>query len=317
MTDKEIYKKTLVFSIRAFLFDLLAVILLFASIVIGYILGDRLNDKGLIGLVIGLVVGIIILAVLVRFTAYRYKAGQVAMMTWAITENSLPENVVEEGKRIVKERFVTVAVYFMVTGAIKSLFNTLGKAITNVGQAVGGNAGGTVGSVISSVMQTVINYLCTCCLGWVFYRREIGAFKATCEGAVIYFKHGKTLLKNMGRIFGMGALSLVVICGGLTALFYAILKPYQAAFTEFAKVFADSEDASYLSDPKVLMIVCAFIIGLIIWGIIHSTLIYPYVLVGVLRNYLHSGMDDIPSEGSFVNILGRSRKFDRLQEKLE
>ena len=53
--------------------------------------------------------------------------------------------------------------------------------------------------------QVVVAYLCDCCLGWVFYRKAQGAAKATCEGAVLFFRHGKTLARNLGRVFGMGS----------------------------------------------------------------------------------------------------------------
>ena len=316
MTDKEIYKRTLVFSVRALLFDILALILFIACPTVGFILGDRIQEKGAIGLLIGLVIGIIALAAILRFVAYQYQAGQVAMMTRGITENELPDDIIAAAKQAVRERFVTIAIYFLAVNAVKGLFNRLGSVITNVGRSVGGSTGSAVGSVVSSVIQTIISYLCTCCLGWVFYRREQNAFKATCEGAVIFFKHGKTFAKNMGRIFGIGALSFVPIVGGLTALFYKVFSGYPVFFREVAQAFADSEDAAYLSDPKVLMVVIAFIIGVIIWGIIHSTFIRPYVLVGVLRNYINSGIRDVPTEGSFRNVLGVSAKFDKLEQKL-
>jgi len=316
MTDKEIYKRTLVFSVRALLFDILALILFIACPTVGFILGNRIQEKGAIGLLIGLVIGIIALAAILRFVAYQYQAGQVAMMTRGITENELPDDIIAAAKQAVRERFVTIAIYFLAVNAVKGLFNRLGSVITNVGRSVGGSTGSAVGSVVSSVIQTIISYLCTCCLGWVFFRREQNAFKATCEGAVIFFKHGKTFAKNMGRIFGIGALSFVPIVGGLTALFYKVFSGYPVFFREVAQAFADSEDAAYLSDPKVLMVVIAFIIGVIIWGIIHSTFIRPYVLVGVLRNYINSGIKDVPTEGSFRNVLGVSAKFDKLEQKL-
>ena len=316
MTDKEIYKRTLVFSVRALLFDILALILFIACPTVGFILGNRIQEKGAIGLLIGLVIGIIALAAILRFVAYQYQAGQVAMMTKGITENELPDDIIAAAKQAVRERFVTIAIYFLAVNAVKELFNRLGSVISNVGRSVGGSTGSAVGSVVSSVIQTIISYLCTCCLGWVFYRREQNAFKATCEGAVIFFKHGKTFAKNMGRIFGIGALSFVPIVGGLTALFYKVFSGYPVFFREVAQAFADSEDAAYLSDPKVLMVVIAFIIGVIIWGIIHSTFIRPYVLVGVLRNYINSGIRDVPTEGSFRNVLGISAKFDKLEQRL-
>ena len=39
----------------------------------------------------------------------------------------------------------------------------------------------------------------------------------------------------------------------------------------------------------------------------------PFVLVGVLRNYLKSGMEDIPTEESFALLDGKSERFRKLR----
>ena len=207
MTNKEIYKKTLCFSLRKLLFDTLTVILLVALTVGGFVLLDKTTGKGLIGLAIGFIIGIIVIAIVTRFVSYALKAGQIAMMTKGITEGQLPDNVYQEGKKAVKERFATVAGFFALTSLIKGIFNQLGRGITALGNAIGGDTGGAVGSAISSAIQVIVAYLCDCCLGWVFYRKEQKTVKATLEGAVLFFKHGKTFAKNAGRIFGMGLAS--------------------------------------------------------------------------------------------------------------
>lgn len=196
MDNKQIYKKTITFSIRRMLWDIMAFIAVFAIAIIGFFIAEGVSNRGLIGLAIGAIVGLIIVAIVLHFVSYKYKAGQIAMMTRAITEGKLPEDVLGEGKRVVSERFLTVSAYYAATGVIKGIFNQIGRGITAVGEAVGGDAGGAVGSTISSIIQTIVSYLCDCCLGWVFYRKNVNAAKATCEGAVIFFKHGKTLAKK-------------------------------------------------------------------------------------------------------------------------
>ena len=145
----------------------------------------------LIGLAIGLLIGIVILVVLVRWTSYQFKAGQIAMMTRGVTEGTLPDDVIGEGKKIVRQRFTTVAVFFAATRLIKGIFNEIGRAVTKIGENVGGDTGNAIGSTISAVISVVVAYLCDCCLGWVFYRSEVKATKATCEGAVLFFKRSE------------------------------------------------------------------------------------------------------------------------------
>ena len=211
---------------------------------------------------------------------------------------------------------------FLSGTVIKGIFNQLGNRITKVGEKVGGDTGNAVGSAISAFISTVISYLCDCCLGWVFFRSNVKAAKATCEGAVIFFKHGKTLLKNLGRIFGIGLVSLLIIGGVFTGVFYLIFSTHAEAmagvYQAVAEAFADSEDqfAQLLQNPATLPIVFSAISGIIVWAILHSTFVKPFVLTGVLRNYMASGINDIPSELSFGQLDTISPKFRKLHNEV-
>ena len=50
-------------------------------------------------------------------------------------------------------------------------------------------------------------------------------------------------------------------------------------------------------------------------GTFHSVFIRPFVLVGVLRNYIQSGINDIPTEESFAVLDGKSEKFRKLHQE--
>ncbi|MBR4257117.1 MAG: hypothetical protein IKQ18_08110 [Clostridia bacterium] len=325
MDNKTIYKKTLGFSVRRLFWDLLTFVILAGLAVAGYFVAEKVSQSnGVIGIFIGALIGIIIMAIILRFVSYTLKAGQIAMMTKAITEGELPEDVIAEGKRTVKQRFATVALYYAATRVVKGIFNQLGRAISNVGQAVGGDAGGAVGDAVNSVIQTIISYLCDCCLGWIFYRKDINAAKATCEGAVLFFKHGKTFAKNMGRVFGIGLLSLLLIGGAFAGVFYLILS-IPAVVTTFEPVYNKVAEISQgnegwinriLENRATLPIAFAVIGGIIIWAFIHSTFIKPFVLTGVLRNYLESGINDVPSESSFAMLDSKSEKFRKLHSEI-
>ncbi len=322
MTNKEIYKKTLGFSLRRVLWDFIALVLLAGLATVGFLIGDKAAGSGIIGLLIGAVIGLIVLIIIMRFVSFMLKAGQIAMMTRGVTEGALPDDVIAEGKKTVKERFTTLAVYFAITGAIKGIFRQLGRLITKLGESIGGDAGGAVGSTVSSIMQTIVNYLCDCCLGWIFYRKDEKPAKAACEGAVLFFKHGKTFVKNMGRVFGIGLASFVIIAGPFFGLLYLILSKFPEAYEKLAAELsvrlADSTStlATWLKDPKAIPIVFAALGGIIIWSVIHSVFIRPYVLVGVLRNYIESGRNDIPSEASFAELDSKSPKFRKLHDQI-
>jgi hypothetical protein len=322
MTNKEIYKKTIGFTWRRILLDWLTFLVLLIFLGLGFFIATKINSEGgLIGLVIGGVIGLIIVIILMRYISYTYKAGQIAMMTKGVTEGELPEDVIGEGKKVVKERFLTIAAFFAITGVIKGIFNQIGNAITGVGKKVGGNTGEGIGNAISSFISVVVAYLCDCCLGWVFYRKDEKASKAACEGAVLFFKHGKTFFKNMGRIFGIGLLTLLLIGGVCGLILVLIFRQFPAFFENLSAGLVESlseegEPISVIiSNPEYLMIACAVVIALIIWSTIHSTFIRPLVLVGVLRNYMESGMNEVITESDFDVLDTKSKKFKKLHEE--
>ena len=321
MNNRQIYKATLVFSVRRILWDILGFLAWAALAAAGFYIAEKTSDKGLIGLAIGAVIGLLVLVLFLRWVSYKYKAGQIAMMTKGVTEGELPENVLKAGNEIVKSRFATVAAFFAGTRIIKAIFNQIGRGITAVGQAIGGDDGGTVGSAVSSIIQVIVSYLCDCCLGWVFYRKDVKATKATLEGSVLFFKHGKTLARNLGRVFGIGLASLAVIGGVFTGIFYLIASRFPRVFEDLFREIMDVAARNngtvpgWLSGPGILMIAAAVLGGVIIWSLIHSAFIRPFVLVGVLRNYIQSGMDDIPTEESFAILDSKSPKFKKLHEE--
>ena len=318
MDNMAVYKKTFGFSLRRLGWDALSVLILGCLCVLGFLIVDKTSGNGLIGLLIGLVIGLVVLAFIMRWVSYKYKAGQIAMMTRGVTEGTLPEDVIGEGKKIVKERFVTVAAFFAVTKLIKGVFNELSRVITKVGESIGGDTGSTVGSVISTIISVVISYLCDCCLGWVFYRHDVKSAKAACEGAVLYFKHWKTLAKNMARVFIFALVSLVAIGGVFFGIAYLVFSRFPEWFKMLAKEIAEisaadgAEAASVLTDPGSLMLIAAAAVGVIIWLILHSAFIRPFVLVGVLRNFMASGVSDIPEESSIAMLDSKSKKFQKL-----
>lgn len=324
MTNFQVYKKTLPFSFLRFLIDLLALAILGGCTAAGlFIAGGQFDSKGIIGLIVGLIVGAILTFLVSFFIENRVKGAQISMMTQGVVEGNLPDHPVQEGLNNMKGRFSRLATYYLITRAIKGIFRQLGNTVNKIGTAVGGNVGNGITSAIDSAVQTVISYLCDCCLGWILYRKDVNPFKAGCEGCIIFFKHGRALIKNIGRIFGLGFLSLILIGGAFFGASYAVFIsfPYLTnALIEGFKNIAATDGGvppEFFTNPTYVNLIISGIIGIVFWGILHSVLIKPFVLVGVLRNYMNAGIANMPSEKEFAELAEKSPKFAKLQGKIE
>ena len=304
-----------------FLLDLASVILFVGVCTLGFVIGMKASSDGaaaLIGLAIGFLLAIIFVTLINIFVRNRIKAAQIAMMVKGVTEGELPKHAFKEGFNEIKGRFGRITAFFFITNAIKGVFRQLGRTINRIGTALGGQVGNSVTSVVDSAVQTLIEYLCDCCLGWILYRKEQNAALAGCEGAVIFFKHGKTLIKNIGRIFGMGILSFIVIAGGFTAIGFFVLSAFPQAINAISQAIIETgeEVPDFVSSISTLAFVLALIGGIVIWAMLHSMLVRPFILTGVMRNFMNAGIANIPAESDFAMLDSKSSKFRKLHNSI-
>ena len=331
MTNFQVYRKTLSFSLLMFLVDLLILVVIGGGATAGFFIGfnavsasgDAQAVAGIVGLLIGFIIGIIGAVLINIFILNRIKAAQIAMMVKGVTEGNLPDKTFHAGFEEVKGRFGSITLFFFITNAIKSIFRQIGRGINKVGTVLGGNTGNTITSAIDSAIQTLIGYLCDCCLGWILFRKDQNAARAGCEGAVIFFRSGKTLFRNIGRIFGMGILSFLVIGGALFGLNYLIFSSVpqlsQALFEAVQKIMTEDGGTvpEILSTPALVNVVISIFIAVFMWSALHSVLVRPFILVGVMRNYMAAGQASMPTEAEFEEVARKAPKLRKLQEKIQ
>lgn len=322
MTNFQVYKKVLPFSLVMFAVDLLSVAIFVGCCVGGFFLFNSSNDMGLLGIVIGAIVAIAPLVLISIFLSNRFKAAQISMMVKGVTEDSLPEHTFKAGMEELKGRFGKITAFYFLSRAIKNIFRQLGHMFNKIGTAVGGNTGDAVTSVINSGVETLISYCSDCCLGWILYRKEVAGPKAGCEGAVIFFKHGKTLMRNIGRIFGMSLLSFVVVGGAFFGIFYLVFASLPQVFANLASEVSEFavrnsiDIPSWVSDPTLFTVLVAAIGAIVLWSILHSVLGRPFILTGVMRNFMKAGLKDIPTEADFAILDSKSAKFAKLHSSI-
>lgn len=149
------------------------------------------------GLTIWFILSAIVYGLVMNYAGYMLKAAHIAVVAKAVTTGQIPDNMVEEGKNMVTKRFGATNVYLvldrLISGAVRELQKTVGK-VGNIFGAVPGME--KVVEFLQTFIGIALGYIDECCLGYTFYKEGEGAFKAGCDGVVIYFQNIKKLLKS-------------------------------------------------------------------------------------------------------------------------
>ena len=198
-----------------------------------------------------------------HYVGYMIKAGHVAVIAEAVTNGQIPDNQFEWGKAAVKSRFATSNVYFAVDKLVSGAVRQLQKAVGVVGGVLDFIPGI---SQITSILQTFIGialgYVDECCLGYCFLKKDEGAFKASCDGVVIYFQNAKKLLKDAAIT------TIIVIVGTIVA--------WVLPFIIFGLLFR----------ALGLSMVIAVILAIMVALFLKAAFIDSYMLVKMMVSYM-------------------------------
>ncbi len=215
MTASEVYSKTLVFGwikLGLGLVNILIAVVLFAVLMgISVLMGSE-GVAGIMFFVWLSVVGVVNF-IINHYFGYLVKAGHVAVIATAFQTGQVPDDPVNVGKLMVKERFGTSNVYFgidkLVAGSIKQLQRTLGRVTDSLLGAIPGMDG--VKGLMNMFLDISLGYIDECCLGYTFNHKEQNAYKSAADGVVIYAQNWKTLLKDSAKTTLTVILSVVVV----------------------------------------------------------------------------------------------------------
>lgn len=198
MKTKDIYFKTMKFvwlklALGAAI-TLVSTIILAIFMLIGYAIGGP-------GIVIMLCFWMIFTGGIYRFAMYYFgymlKAGHIAVIAKAVTTGQIPENQFEYGKQMVASRFATANIYFVVDRLVSGAVHQLQRIVGKVGGALDVIPGmDSITSILQTFIGIALGYVDECCLGYCFINEKEGAFKASCDGVVIYYQNIKKLLKD-------------------------------------------------------------------------------------------------------------------------
>lgn len=293
MKAKDVYLKTMKFvwlklalGGAIFLFALLTMFLF-------WWLGSLGGGNGIvIALTIWLVLVCSVYGIVQRYVGYMIKAGHVAMVTTAVTTGTLPENQLEAAKNMVKERFLTSNVYFVVDRLVSGAVSQIQKGLQKVEDLLGKIPGVSfLVSFAQVFVHIALNYIDECCLGYTFLHREQSAFKSAADGVVIYFQNWKTLLKN-------AAVTTLIVMG-------VSLLAWLLPFLIFAGIF------SLLHIHWIF----AFVLALMVAAVIKSAFVDSYMMVKMMVSYMQVAPSTEITFDLYDKLCKLSGKFKSLFNK--
>ena len=264
MKAKDVYFKTMIFVWLKLALGgaMLLVSLILLAICLG--LGSLGSGNGMIiAFFIWLLLVCAMYGLVNRYVGYMLKAGHVAMVTTAVTTGTLPENQLQAATAVIKERFVTANVYFVVDRLVSGAVSQLQRGLQKIDDLLGKIPGvSLIVSFAQMFVQIALGYVDECCLGYTFLHKEQSAFKSAADGVVIYFQNWKKLMKDAA------IMTLIVI--GISFLSWLL------PFLLFTAIFA----------AFGIHWVFALIIGIIISAVIKSAFIDSWMMVKMMVSYM-------------------------------
>lgn len=299
MKNGDIFKKTMPFVWGRFGMQLalnVGLIIYFAIVV--WLLILLMEAQSVIAIIIGFValgIGIRLYSFGCEYIGYMIKAAHVAVIGELALNGKLPDgvNMKEYGKQKVKERFITANVFF----AIDKLMSAAVRQIQNGISKIGGMFENiqiiqTIISIVNVFVGIVLGYVDEAVLARVFQKKEDGAWKASCDGVVLYFQNWKEILKNaLGITLGI-------------VLFYAV--GMGALYGIIALISGGAGDGW-----AILFIVIAFFLI----DVIKVAFVDSYVTISVVNKYLPLTMNQQPALDIYEKGQKWSKKFKDMCNK--
>jgi hypothetical protein len=294
MKASQIYSGTMGFcwlKLALGIVDVLIGALLFA-IVMGISLLTASGEVGAVLLFLWMGVWGFVHWMIQHYVGYMLKAGHVAAIAQSFKDGAVPSNPVATGKDLVKERFLTANVYFvidkLVSGAVKQLQRLLGKVLGLFGNIPGGDTIKKVGDMFINIS---LGYIDECCLGYTFYHKEQDVYKSAADGVVVYAQNWKPLLKDAAKTTLVVLLTIVVV----TIISFALIGGLFRLF-----------------DWNMLV---AIILSLLVSFSVRYAFVDSWILVKMMSSYFNAASTTVITFDLYGKLSGMSSKFKELLKK--
>lgn len=290
MKPMEIYTRTMKFVWLKLLVGAAGAVA--AGLILGLflLLGSAFGGSAMIVFgIIGGCLGIAAWMFISYYFGYMIKAGHVAVVAYALTNGTLPENQTAWATQMVKGRFATANVYYVLDRLVSGAVAQLQKAVNFVTDLLKNIPGmGLLQFFAEQYISIVLGSVDECCLGWCFLHPELGSFHASCDGVSIYFQNAKHLLKSGLKIAG------IVVGITVAAAIPVILLSY-ALFHETKTAFA-----------------IALLVGLMLVMALKTAFLNSYAMIRMMASYLEVAPNTVLSFDLYEKLCGLSAKFRKL-----
>jgi hypothetical protein len=302
MKAGEIYSKTMPFVWAKLLLGVLTVVI--SIVLLAILMGIAWLIKSEVLYVIMFFIWLsatgVVNFILNHYMGYMVKAGHVAVITEAVTTGRIPDNQVAYGKQMVKERFLTSNVYFvidkLVAGAVRQLQRGFEKVAGSLGNIIPGmNVIVNIGKMFIGI---ALGYIDECCLGYTFLKKDQGAYKSAADGVVIYAQNWKKLLKDAAKTTATVVILLVIITLVSFLLFFLV-----------AKLLFNGSDFKPVADFVAFLLACCVALA------IKAAFIDSYMLVKMMVSYMQEAPTTVITFDLYSKLCGLSAKFKELFNK--
>jgi hypothetical protein len=298
MKAGEVYRKTMQFCWLKLLVGVLHIVvagILFA-ILMGLSMLFKSQSVGVVMLLVWLSLLGIINFIFRHYLGYLLKAGHVAVIARSFFDGKTPEEPFRTGVKMVKERFATTNVYFvidrLVAGAVKQLQNAFGRLTGMLGGVPGMDALTKLGKMFIDIS---LGYVDECCLGYTFYNEKQNVYKSAADGVVIYAQNWKTLLKN-------AAVTMFVVL-----IAFAVVAIVAGVF--FAAVFRLAGFGGEWSG------IAGFVLALFVAYTVKYAFIDTWILVKMMSAYMTVAPETQITFDLYGRLRNMSSKFGELLKK--
>ena len=307
MKTRDIWKRVLCFSLPRIPFLILAflaVILVLFLTALLTILFPRF--EALIGTV-GILGAILAYTFINRYGFVLYRAGQVAMITRALTVGTLPAHVFAEGKRAVNRRFENVTFGQLFIGTVQTVVMRTIKRRTReeVVKARGHTLMADVRSTAVLYFCKLIPYVGICTVSYQFARQDVPMLQGVCDGIECFFRGMWAMLRRIFVVILLQGLFFLLAAQVFLAVYVTLLKLFPGLVNLLSFLLEYYYDST--ADPTVAV---ASVLTLVSLSALRL-FVHPMCAIFILRQYL-SVVNEHPSEGKVFGILPA-----RLRERID